>query len=90
MHTPAGTRVRIVADGATLVIEDDGGGIPAEHQERVFARFTRLDGSRSAGTGLGLAIARELAEVMHGELVLESAPGAPDSPSCFRRRTRLP
>lgn len=75
LHTPAGTRVRIVADGAALTVEDDGGGIPTEHQERVFARFTRLDGSRSAGTGLGLAIARELAEVMNGELVLESTPG---------------
>ena len=75
LHTPPGTRVRIVADGASLMVEDDGGGIPVEHQERVFARFTRLDGSRSAGTGLGLAIARELAEVMGGELVLESRPG---------------
>lgn len=75
LHTPEGTRVRIVADGAKLVVEDDGGGIPAEHHERVFARFTRLAGSRTAGTGLGLAIARELAEVMDGEVKLESHPG---------------
>ena len=75
LHTPEGTRVRIVADGAHLIVEDDGGGIPDEHHERVFARFTRLDGSRTAGTGLGLAIARELAEVMDGEVELESRPG---------------
>jgi signal transduction histidine kinase len=75
LHTPKGTRVRIVADGATLAVEDDGGGIPSEHQEHVFARFTRLDGSRTAGTGLGLAIARELAGLMGGELELESARG---------------
>jgi len=75
LHTPEGTHVRIVALGASLAVEDDGGGIPGEHQERVFARFTRLDGSRSAGTGLGLAIARELADLMGGELRLESEPG---------------
>ena len=61
LHTPAGTPVRIVARGADLRVEDDGPGIPADEQERVFARFSRLDGSRASGTGLGLAIARELA-----------------------------
>ena len=74
-HTPEGTRVRIVARDATLAIEDDGPGIPAGQREQVFARFTRLDGSRASGTGLGLAIARELAERMGGEIRLESDPG---------------
>ena len=36
--------------------------------------FTSADGAR--GAGLGLAIARELAERMHGELTVRSAPGA--------------
>jgi two-component system, OmpR family, sensor kinase len=67
--------VRILARGSTLTVEDDGPGIPAEHQEQVFARFTRLDGSRASGTGLGLAIARELAARMGGSLELESRPG---------------
>ncbi|HVP75511.1 MAG TPA: HAMP domain-containing sensor histidine kinase [Gaiellaceae bacterium] len=74
-HTPGGTRVRIVARGATLAVEDDGPGIPAEQWEQVFARFTRLDGSRASGTGLGLAIARELAERMGGEIRLASERG---------------
>ncbi len=74
-HTPPGTHVRVIADGATLAVEDDGGGIPTEHRELIFTRFTRLDGSRSAGTGLGLAIARELATMMDGHLVLEPTPG---------------
>lgn len=75
VHTPPGTHVRIIADGATLAVEDDGEGIPSEHRELIFARFMRLDGSRSAGTGLGLAIARELATMMDGSLVLDPAPG---------------
>jgi signal transduction histidine kinase len=74
-HTPAGTQVRIVARGATLAVEDDGPGIASEDREKVFARFTRLEGSRASGTGLGLAIARELAERMGGEIRLESEPG---------------
>jgi len=75
LHTPAGTPVRIVAQGAHLRVVDAGGGIPADQQERVFARFSRLDGSRASGTGLGLAIARELALRMGGALELESRPG---------------
>jgi signal transduction histidine kinase len=75
VHTPAGTTVRVVAAGNTLRVEDDGPGIPGEHHEQVFARFTRLDGSRASGSGLGLAIARELAERMGGSLRLDSAPG---------------
>jgi two-component system sensor histidine kinase TctE len=67
--------VRLVAAGRTLRVEDDGPGIPAEHREQIFARFTRLDGSRASGSGLGLAIARELAERMGGTLDLESERG---------------
>jgi signal transduction histidine kinase len=75
LHTPPHTPVRIVAEGATLAVEDEGPGIAEADQERVFARFTRLDGGRASGTGLGLAIARQLAELMGGRLVLESRPG---------------
>jgi two-component system OmpR family sensor kinase len=75
VHTPDGTRVRIVAERSTLAVEDDGPGIPPEYHAQVFVRFTRLDGSRASGTGLGLAIARELAERMGGTLELESAAG---------------
>ena len=64
LHTPAGTPVRVVARGPLLRVEDAGPGIPGDQQERVFERFSRLDGSRASGTGLGLAIARELAARM--------------------------
>jgi two-component system OmpR family sensor kinase len=78
-HTPPGTLVRIQTarneSQAALAVEDDGPGIPAEHVPHVFERFYRSDGTRASGSGLGLAIARELAEVMEGEIDLESRPG---------------
>jgi signal transduction histidine kinase len=78
-HTPPGTTVRIRTarenGQATLAVEDDGPGIPADHAQHVFERFYRADGALASGSGLGLAIARELAEVMEGELQLESRPG---------------
>ena len=52
----------------TLIIDDDGPGIPAEHREEVFDRFVRIDAARTPGTantGLGLAIARDIV-VRHG------------------------
>ncbi len=79
-HTPRGTRVsiRTVREdaGGLLIVEDDGQGIPADCQERVFERFFRIEGEKSSGSGLGLAIAREWARRMNGDLALESRPGA--------------
>ncbi|WP_399345294.1 ATP-binding protein [Umezawaea sp. Da 62-37] len=52
-------------------VEDDGPGIPPEHREAVFARFTRLDRNRgrdTGGTGLGLSIARRIATTHAGTL----------------------
>ncbi|TDB87442.1 HAMP domain-containing sensor histidine kinase [Actinomadura sp. 7K534] len=64
---------------ATAVVEviDDGNGIPPEHRERVFERFTRLAQGRhrdAGGTGLGLAISRDIAEAHRGTLVLTDRP----------------
>ena len=79
-HTPPETTVRVRAlmrDGrAVLEVEDDGGGIPDDHQEQLFERFFRLDGARASGSGLGLAIARELAVLMDGTVEVESRPGS--------------
>jgi signal transduction histidine kinase len=55
----------------TLVVADDGPGVPPADRERVFERFTRLGGARSrhdGGAGLGLAIVREIV-VSHGGTV---------------------
>ncbi|MFI3185125.1 MAG: ATP-binding protein [Methylococcaceae bacterium] len=60
----------------TLIISDQGSGIPEEQLEQVFEPFYRLEGSRnrdSGGTGLGLSIARNIAQAHGGTLVLKNA-----------------
>jgi signal transduction histidine kinase len=78
-HTPEGTRVTLRAwadrEHALLEVEDDGPGIGPEHAAHVFDRFYRGDGTIASGSGLGLAIARELVQMMGGEVVLDSRPG---------------
>jgi signal transduction histidine kinase len=59
-------------DGAvSLLIEDDGHGVPAAERERIFERFTRADEARSrdqGGSGLGLAITRDIVERHEGTI----------------------
>jgi PAS domain S-box-containing protein len=59
-------------DGAVeLSVRDNGKGIPAEHRERVFGVFERLEGpSTSEGTGMGLAICRKIVEVLGGAIAI--------------------
>ena len=61
-----------------LSVKDTGIGISAEHQERVFERFYRVDKSRSkatGGTGLGLAIVKHIVAQHGAKLTLESEQG---------------
>jgi signal transduction histidine kinase len=78
VHTPPGTTVRVRAAGdddrALLSVEDDGPGMPPEQLEHIFERFYRVDGAKASGSGLGLAIARELAELMGGNVEATSSP----------------
>ena len=68
----------IMKDGPVLIVKDNGIGIPASDQERVFERFYRVDKSRSkatGGTGLGLAIVKHIVELHDAKILLDSAPG---------------
>lgn len=69
-----------VADGKALAtVRDTGIGIPKEHQDKVFERFYRVDGSRSkqtGGTGLGLSIVKHGAQYHHATVTLTSEEGA--------------
>ena len=65
-------------DQVRLAVEDTGVGIAPTDQSRVFDEFARLDHPQrpiGEGTGLGLAICRRLANLLGGEILLESAPG---------------
>jgi len=81
-YSPAGTSIYVtlsMRDGqAVLSIRDQGPGISAVDQTRIFDRFYRVERSRSRekdGVGLGLAIARWLTEAHGGQLTVESEEG---------------
>lgn len=81
-YSPVGGQIRLQVwaqgDQAFIEVRDEGPGIAAEHQPRVFDRFYRIDSSRSreiGGTGLGLAIARWAVEVNGGRIRLTSELG---------------
>ena len=57
-----------------LCIGDNGVGIPAAIQERIFSIFYQVDKSRG-GTGIGLSIVRKAAERMGGQISVQSEPG---------------
>ena len=57
---------------------DNGPGIPADEQDKIFDKFYQLNGGHTrehAGTGLGLAICKELATILHAQIQLVSEPG---------------
>ena len=61
-----------------LLVKDNGIGIPATEQGKIFQRFYRVDKSRSkatGGTGLGLAIVKHIVELHSAEIILDSTPG---------------
>ncbi len=73
-YSPDGGRVAVVGrrdgDRVRVSVEDEGLGIPAEHQSRVFTKFFRGEARASGipGVGLGLSVAREIVEAHGGQI----------------------
>jgi two-component system phosphate regulon sensor histidine kinase PhoR len=73
-----GGRVEIHVEDKKLTVRDTGIGIPAEHKDRIFERFYRVDKSHSkasGGTGLGLSIVKHAAQYHKANIELNSTPG---------------
>jgi len=67
-------RARPRGDSVEFIVEDDGPGIPHDERDRIFERFTRLEGSdRTDGSGLGLAIVKGFADAMAMQVTISDA-----------------
>ena len=76
-NVPGGS-VHIHVENRELTVSDTGIGIPAEHKDRIFERFYRVDKSHSkasGGTGLGLSIVKHAAAYHKAEITVESTLG---------------
>jgi signal transduction histidine kinase/AraC-like DNA-binding protein len=79
-HTQHGTitlGAEVCPPHVHLWVEDTGCGIPFDMQQRIFEPFVTVgdQAQRRSGIGLGLSIARQLVQLHHGLLTLESQPG---------------
>ncbi len=80
-YSPQGGLVEVTAgvhgDAVRVEVRDEGLGIPAEQQSRIFTKFFRADAAASgiSGTGLGLAVSRDIVESHGGEIGFRSAEG---------------
>jgi len=78
-HGPSGGTVKVTVRGegrdATLIVDDDGPGIPPEDRVHVFDRFWRGPDAHPGGTGLGLAIGAWIVEQHDGTIAAQERPG---------------
>jgi two-component system sensor histidine kinase SenX3 len=82
-YSPAATKVAVGVhdrdDAVEIAVKDEGIGIAAAEQDRIFERFYRVDPARSretGGTGLGLAIVKHIVSNHGGVVTVWSEPGA--------------
>lgn len=86
-HSPEGTRITLTAtregESALFAVQDEGPGIPAGEEERIFDIYATKPGT--GGVGLGLPLSRRLARLLGGTLEVD-----PGCPSGARFVLRLP
>lgn len=69
-------RAEIEQDNLILIIKDNGIGIAKEHQLHIFDKFYRIPTTNDVkGSGLGLSFVKELVQLLHGEISIESEVG---------------
>lgn len=86
--TPAGGRVRLAAEKQNellvLTVSDNGIGISADDQTRIFKRFERANvRTGQAGAGLGLSVVKSIIEMHGGRVEIESAPSRGSTIRCY-------
>ncbi|SDS70754.1 sensor histidine kinase [Bradyrhizobium canariense] len=70
-HTPPGTTVEVnVGRDGSVLVSDEGPGVPPAERELIFQRFWRKDRRRSGGAGLGLAIVRRIVDAHNGSIAV--------------------
>ncbi len=77
-NAPIEVRTTRSGDECYVSVRDNGSGVPDDERALIFERFYRSSmhrQDRTASTGLGLPIARKVAEMHHGRVWVESAPG---------------
>ena len=96
-HTPPGTQISVALSEdepwVTLVVADDGPGIPADLLPHIFERFARADSARehtSGESGLGLAIVDAIVRAHAGVVSATSEPGTTIFTVRIRSRVRPP
>ena len=80
--TPAGKNIRVIIDSkpgfVTLAVQDEGIGMPPEKQSVLFERFAsnnELSSNHTTGTGIGMNLTKELVDLHHGHIEVDSEVG---------------
>jgi signal transduction histidine kinase/DNA-binding response OmpR family regulator len=80
--TPSGKSITVIIDSKpgflTLAVKDEGVGIPLEKRSLLFERFAsnnELNGNTTTGTGIGMNLVKELVDLHHGHIEVESEVG---------------
>jgi signal transduction histidine kinase len=71
-------RLKKMPDAVRCEVQDEGPGLSAEDQKKLFGKFARLSAKPTGGehaTGLGLSIVKKMVEAMNGQVWCESEPG---------------